>query len=119
MVDRKVGYLVAAKAGKMGGQGDEKRRANLTAATWVYSMAALSVGATVATRVEANGDTTAVSLAAWWVEMTDCEKVVALAAVMAEMTDSTMVVSEAASLVAMKEAGTALKVYRMVGKTDE
>jgi hypothetical protein len=43
-----------------------------------------------------------------------------MAAVMAEMTDSTMVVSEAASLVAMKEAGTtALKVYRMVGKTDK
>ena len=72
MVDGKVGYLVAAKAGKMGGQGD-KKRADLTAATWVYSMAALSVGATVATRVEANGNTTAVSLAAWWVEMTDCE----------------------------------------------
>ena len=43
-----------------------------------------------------------------------------MAALMAEKTDSTMVVSEAASLVVLTEAGTtALKVYRMIGKTDE
>ena len=47
-------------------------------------MAALSA----ATRVETKVEWTAVSLAAWWVEMTDCEQVVT----MAETSDSTMVV---------------------------
>ena len=54
------------------------------AITWVCSMAALSA----ATRVETKVEKTAVSLAAWWVETTDCEQV----AVMAETSDSTMVV---------------------------
>ena len=47
-------------------------------------MAALSA----ATRAETKVEWTAVSLAAWWFETTDCEQV----AVMAEKSDSTMVV---------------------------
>ena len=66
------------------------------AVTWDYSTADLSavksVGVTVevsaAMRVETKVEWTAVSLAAWWVETTDCEQV----AVMAEKLDSTMVV---------------------------
>ena len=58
--------------------------ADVMAITWVCSMAALSA----ATRVETKVEKTAVSLAAWWVETTDCEQV----AVMAETSDSTMVV---------------------------
>ena len=64
------------------------------AMTWVYPTADLSavksVGVTVeamaAMRVEAKVEWTAVSLAAWWVETTDCEQVVTMAALTAEKT---------------------------------
>ena len=75
------------------------------AMTWDYSMAALSavksVGVTVevmaAMMVETKVEWTAVSLVAWWVELTDCEEVATMAALTAEKTavdlDSTMVLT--------------------------
>ena len=61
--------------------------ADVMAITWVCSMAALSavtsVGATVermvATRFETKVEWTAVSLAAWWVETTECEQLAVMA----------------------------------------